>query len=220
MSPDPLRPYSVVSGVLREALRASGKGGVVVFGTGPETALLEEWMGKAGIDVIRPSDAALLGGASLLSACAGSEDTPRSPGSGGDITQDAAALAGRSLASVRGLLLLGPANKTELLLSPRGLVPDLLPLGDIFASQILDLTGDCTLPPALKGCSPKEVAAVDEALEAYYGGRLAQVEAFGGLKKDLRTRVSAGMREAQKGWRPLPLIPKLGVATLGLDLDL
>ena len=56
---DRLRPYKIITGVVREALRSSGRSGVVLSGGGPEQALLEEWFAKAEIPYLTPERSAL-----------------------------------------------------------------------------------------------------------------------------------------------------------------
>ena len=239
---DPHRASRIVTGVLKEALRASGRVGVVVSGGGPEATILLSWLDRAGIPRNIPSDAALEAARTNLLAVWDGEP-PASPqigqrsgspplrlgGAEGstleaapdwDLEAEASALAGAALARPLGLLHLGTANKTCLLLSWALPTQPVLPLGDVYASQVRHLVGSCTLPPCLRDAPPGTLQDVDGALRAYLEEGFRQEEALGGLAEPLRREVLAGLARARKAWHPLPLIPKLSGATLGLDLDL
>jgi len=244
MSPyfDSNRAFRIVTGVLKEALRASGRSGVVVSGGGPEEAILLGWLDQAGIPRRVPSDAAVDAarmilleageGAPLPSPPAGEEvgKPILMPGEAAgsaheadpewDLEAEASALAGAALARPRGLLHLGAANKSCLLLSGALPTQPVLPLGDVYASEVRSLAGSCTLPPCLRDASPGTLQDVDRALRAYLEEGFGQDEAFDGLAEPLRREVLAGLTRARKAWHPLPLVPKLSRATLGLDLDL
>jgi hypothetical protein len=65
----------------------------------------------------------------------------------------------------------------------------------------------------------EEVRAVDRALEDYYEKGHREGIAFRELGPALRSNVLDSLEKARRAWQPRPLIPKLGSATLGLDLD-
>lgn len=249
---DPQRPYTIITGVVREALRASGRKGVVLSGGGPEEALLEEWMARGDLPCLTPGAAArgqargLLVSlqreagtapnealASDLAGSARAEEPPApgdtgsvlgeeapAPGDGGS-TLDAAAsgIAGWALAWNADFLLAGTANKTSILLSGTLPIQPLLPLGDLYASQVAELAGAATLPPCLRGSSPAQIRAVDEALEAYLEEGFEKDEVFGEFAPPLGERIQEALALSRRAWRFGPLIPKLGRGTLGLDLD-
>jgi hypothetical protein len=114
----------------------------------------------------------------------------------------------------------GTATKTQLLLDYRPAYPSILPLGDLYASQILELAGGCTLPAGLVGMAAEEIYAVDSALRAYFEDGRSADEAFRELEPGRAQRIRHMLQESSRAWHPVPLIPKLGNATLGLDLDL
>lgn len=207
---DQNRPFTIITAVVRVALRSSGRSGVVVAGGGPEQTLLGEWLRKAGIPFVTPGEPALEQAQALLGSVRIGDP---------EMAAESSGLAGWGLAWAEKLLLLGTSNKTCLLLSPTKPVQSVLPLGDIFATQVAELAGAATLPPCLRGVPPEEIRAVDEALGAYYEGGFGEDTAFDGLDLHLRDAVLSALAEARRGWHPRPLIPKLGRATLGLDLD-
>ena len=210
---DPTRPYRIVTGVVREALRSSGRSGVVLAGGGPEEELLHRWLREARIPFVIPATASVERARELL-------DSLHLPGGGTpESGMEASELAGRAHAWAEGLLLLGSSNKTFLLLSPIPTSCEILPLGDLFASQISELTGDSSLPPCLRHVSAERLRAVDKALADYYEEGYGEDRAFGDLESDLRRTVLSALTQARRGWHPRPLVPKLGRATLGLDLD-
>ena len=103
-------------------------------------------------------------------------------------------------------LRLHTATKTCLLL---GNVPqaDVLPFGDLYASQLAELTG-----------APPEREALDQALRQFYDERIEWAAAVAHLSPeesaDLRDQLEAArFRRARTG-----LVPKLGGRTIGIDL--
>jgi hypothetical protein len=210
---DATRPYRIITGVVREALRSSGRPGVVLSGGGPEEDLLRRWLREAGIPFVTPGPASVDRALELLGSLL------QQAGATMELAAEASELAGRARARAEGLLLLGSSNKTCLLLSPLPTSCEVLPLGDLFASQISELTGDSTLPPCLRNVSGERIRAVDKALADYYEEGYGEDRAFGNLESDLRRTVLSALTIARRGWHPRPLVPKLGNATLGLDLD-
>ena len=89
--------------------------------------------------------------------------------------------------------------------------------GDLHSSRVGSLMG--TISPRLHGVSPDEVWAVGRALEAYYEKGYNEGVALGQLASGMRETVLTSLGRVNKGWYSKPLIPKLGGATLGLDLD-
>jgi hypothetical protein len=266
MSPyfDSNRAFRIVTGVLKEALRASGRSGVVVSGGGPEEAILLGWLDQAGIPRRVPSDDGVDAARMILLEAGEGAPLPSPPAAEGapppspiareeaplpsppageevdkpilmpgeaagsaheadpewNLEAEASALAGAALARPRGFLHLGTANKSCLLLSGALPTQPILPLGDVYASEVRSMAGSCTLPPCLLDASPGTLQDVDRALRAYLEEGFGQDDAFDGLAEPLRREVLAGLTRARKAWHPLPLVPKLSRATLGLDLDL
>jgi len=217
---DPTRAFRIVTGVVGEALRASRRAAVVISGGGPEETVLRGWLETAGIPWEPVTTAALEAARRVVVGSHGeASHGGRSP-SGWSMEAEASALAGAAQARARGLLQLGTANKTCILLSPTAPPQAVLPLGDLYASEIQALAGSCTLPPCLQGVSQGIVQDVDLALRAYLEEGSDQGRAFAGLDAGLRLEILAALADARRAWHPLPLVPKLSRATLGIDLDL
>mgnify|MGYP001819055456 CR=1 FL=1 len=216
---DSTRPFQLVIGVVREALRASKRPMAVVAGGGPEEILLVRWLERAQIPYETPLPEFVGMAEDLIWAVrkAGEERTPEgeagtlrgdvSPPLGGGGSPGASALAGAALARACGGLLLGAENKTCLLLSPMDGGETCLPLGDLYASDILDLVGAATLPGILVDQSPDTIRAVDKALEAYYGEGLGEEVAFRHLKEEVRESVLTTLSATRWRWQSRPLIP-------------
>ena len=214
------RLYTIITGVIREALRYSGRSAVMVVGGGPEEALLERWLADAHIPFQVPPRKVTEQMLPILENLGTGNGNLPGSSIGPALLQRASELAGQAVASVQDLLLLGTENKTGLLLAFPTTVQPILPLGDLYASQILELSGGCTLPHPLRGISTEELSAVDSALRAYFEDGLHPEMAFGKLEPDRSQQIRNMLEESRKKWHPLPLIPKLGDATLGTDLDL
>ena len=207
------RVRGLVLSVLEEALRRTGAGGAVVAGGGPEGTLLERWLSHGGISSFSPSpEAVALAQEVLLATDAGS-----GPGNGG---MGPRALASMALARRQDLLLLGTATRTLILLS-RTLPPEpILPLGDIFASEVLDIQGECTVPPILGGAGAEVVRTVDQGLQEWVTEAIAPECAFSAVDPALRPILVDALREAKRRWVFPYLVPPLRSPTLGIDLDL
>jgi hypothetical protein len=112
----------------------------------------------------------------------------------------------------------GVENKTALLLG--GALPPepLLPLGDLYASEVAELTGGWSAPPAVRRLAELAggVERLDEALRARFDERDPA-----GLER-LPEAARAPVREALASGRVSRLYPrivaKLGSRTLGIDL--
>jgi hypothetical protein len=211
------REAPIIVEVVRGVLRDRGAGGLVlVTPPGPEATLLEGWFTTAAIPVLRPGPRQV---ARLL-------DAFRDAGPAGDAGEDGGAAeqeeawraAGRVLAHREGFLPAHAVNRTALLLLGAALPPEpLLPLGDMPASRVLELTGACSLPEPFGalGRDPAAVAAVDRFL-AHREGRLP------GDAPPLPAPLEAGIlrRLAAGRWAmgAAVVIPRLGARTPGADL--
>ena len=222
------RPFRVVCGVIQEALRSSGREGVVLAGGGPESQLLEAWLSRAAIPFVLPPPGLLeranalwaegLGGPPPLPGTEGRSDPAWEwEGEKGWVVSG---LAGRALAAVTRRLLMGTESKSLLLLGHHPTQAPFLPLGDLYASEIEELAGDCTLPVAVRLPGPVPPTAVDRALRAHFEYDTPWEDATSHLPAPVEKAVTRGLARARFSWRPTPLIPKLGGATLGIDLDL
>lgn len=112
-----------------------------------------------------------------------------------------------------------PASKTALLL---GELPDaeLLPLGDVWASEVASLAGDWSAPDAVRALAAAagDVAALDQALRRWTDGREELAAALADLPPEAAERVAQALGQQRwRRWRP-GLVPKLTARTLGIDL--
>jgi hypothetical protein len=117
-----------------------------------------------------------------------------------------------------GALTAHPANKTELLLGAALPPEPLLPLGDLYASEVAALCGGWSASPEVRALAEAAggVEALDAALRRWLDGRdptgvdVLPAEAA----EQVRRRFRAG-RAARLAPR---IVPKLGTRTLGVDL--
>jgi hypothetical protein len=111
-----------------------------------------------------------------------------------------------------------PASKTVLLLGGELPPEPLLPLGDLWASEVAALQGGWSAPPEVAALAEAAggIEALDAALRRRMDGRDPRgLDALPGPAADLaRRRLAAGA--ASRRWPRL--VPKLGVRTLGADL--
>lgn len=189
------RLAAVIAGVVRTAARDAGRDRLVLVDDGsPEADLVERLLA----DGSQPS----------LERAGRSVDDP-----------EARRHAARTHAGPDGLLL-HPANKTVAVLWPDGLAEPVLPLADLYATQVHALAGGWSAPPSAR-------AAIDAA------GGIEAVDRFLTLlldeRRDVRTaaaHLDPGAADRlidryRAGWwwrRRLGVVPKVGPRTLGIDL--
>lgn len=208
------RARSIVLGVLDEALRRSGANGVVVAGRDPEGELLSRWVTGAGIPLQAPAEEEV---ALFREALLATSSGPAIPG---HRSLEAYRMAARALAGRSDLLLLGTATKTAILLSP-GLPPEpILPVGDLFATDVLEIQGECSVPPCLEDASESVLRTVDKALQRYLEGDMAIGDAFSQVDQPLRSVLEDTLQRVRRWWILRPLVPQFRSCTLGIDLDL
>lgn len=205
---------TIVMGVMEEAVRRAGARGVVLGGRGPEGTLLESWFAGSVIPVTTPPPEVLEAARELILRSISSHEATSIPG------LDGWNLAARVLAAREGLLLLGTATKTTVLLSPGRQLEPVLPLADLYASEILELRGECSVPPCLEGADEGIVRAVDLGLQEYLEGNLEPRDALPGVQEPFRFQVLEALQGVREGWMPTPLVPNFRPFTLGIDLDL
>jgi len=118
---------------------------------------------------------------------------------------------------LEGALTAHPANKTELLLG--ALPPEpLLPLGDLYASEVAELCGGWSASSEVRALAEDAggVEALDAALRRWLDGRdpagLAALPAGAAEQVNRRFRAGRAARLAPR------IVPKLGTRTLGVDL--
>jgi hypothetical protein len=132
---------------------------------------------------------------------------------GWQVWQGSSATAGDALVAY-------PACKTALLLAGRLPHCDLLPLGDLWASQIVALGGGWSADGALQDvvAAAGGVAALDGALQRLVEARMPAGEALRELPAGAAGEVER-LWEAGRWWRRhTGLVPKLTSRTLGIDL--
>lgn len=113
-----------------------------------------------------------------------------------------------------------PANKTALLLGGRIPPEPLLPVGDLYASQIEALAGGWTAPAVVRELAERAggIAALDGALAALVDERRAAGPALATLPPAVRPAVLAAFEQGRFARRRVGIVPKLGARTLGIDL--
>jgi len=118
-----------------------------------------------------------------------------------------------------GALPVAAASKTALLLGSRP-EADILLLGDLYYSQVIELAGSAQLSPEQSelatACGGPE--ALDRALSRYYDLRENWDTAVSELLPAARARLKHTLEAARFRRAHLGLIPKLGSRTLGIDL--
>ncbi len=217
----------IVVGVLRQALADSGAGALILLDDGsPEAGLAREWCtdaaGAAFVDVGREALAA-----GEMRAILEARPGWRAQGGGPNVDLDTLATEGRRLdgrlraaAVPGGALLAHPINKTALLLSSAAPPEPLLPLGDLWATDVRELAGGYTLPAPVRALA-EEVGGVDVldgVLRAYFDERRTLPDALAPLPESARARVAGALAAARFARRHLGLVPKLGPRTPGIDL--
>ena len=196
---DAERARSIVGGVLEEALRTTGRKAVVVLADGsPEARLLTEWC------------QATVGKARTLLAAAEPED------------QDVESLRYRArlIAREHNALTAHAANKTALLLGRDWPAEALLPLGDLYATQVAALARDWSLPPDAKRLVELAggIEAVDRALETWFERWQPPEVALSALPAECRGPFLEAVRSGRFWRERAGLIPKLSARTIGIDL--
>ena len=174
----------IVTAVLAEAVRVTGRGGIVVTCDGsPEARLLTSWC-RAFLSV------------PLRTRESGDEERGHSE-----------------------FLAAHPANKTALLLGRNFPLEPLLPLGDLYASQVKELTGGYNLPgQEWLAEAAGGIDALDRALQLHFESWLPADQAAEQLPKAARGPFLEAVR-AGRFWRERAgLIPKLSARTIGIDL--
>lgn len=117
-----------------------------------------------------------------------------------------------------GVLPAHPASKTALLL--RGELPPepLLPLGDLWATDVAALAGEWSAPPEVAAAAEAAggIGALDAALRGWTDGR--EGAALDRLPRESAGRVRALLAAGSASRRNPRIVPKLGGRTLCIDL--
>lgn len=207
MTAEEERARRVVGAVVRAALRETGRDGLVVAAP-PDArgALLGRWIGAWGLEAAPPAEVAEV----ARSLAAGAPD---------DAGPEHHRAAARILAGRRNLLPVHPIDKTSLLLGGAPPPEPLLPLGDLWASELAPWCGEPP-PPPLPRLDAGAREAVDRALARHLEERLPWERAARALEPEVATAVQRALERGR--WHRLwaPVVPKLGPRTPGIDLDL
>jgi hypothetical protein len=119
---------------------------------------------------------------------------------------------------MEGVLPAHPASKTALLL--RGELPPepLLPLGDVWATDVAALAGGWSAPPQVAAVAEAAggIEALDDALRGWIDGR--DRAALDRLPREAAERIRALLAAGSASRRNPRIVPKLGGRTLCLDL--
>lgn len=188
---------AVIGGVVAAAARDAGRSRLIIVERGgPETGLLERCLLEAHVPlpVERVGDAA------------------------GDVE---VARAHARRAAGGGGLLLDPVNKTVAVLWPELLAEPVLPLADLYATQVRDLAGGWSAPAEARELIERAggIDAVDAFLIRYLDERRPLDAALAGVPDAEAGRALRARLEAGWWWRRrVGLVPKLGARTLGIDL--
>lgn len=207
----------IVGGVIRQAVRDAGARGVAVLDdASPEARLALAWsvaaLGADAVITVPVPDSAAVDGFRALGLAP--PDVPRDR-----LVAELHRAAGRLVAADRDALLAHPANKTALLLGTAPPPEALLPLGDLYASQVAELAGGWTVPDAVRRLADRVggIDRLDTALVRWAEERRPAAEAFAPLG-DATDDLMAALEAARFARRRLGVIPKLGTRTLGFDL--
>lgn len=203
----PERVREVIVAVVRQALLDRGASRVAILDDGaPEAKLLGDWLGgslgdAAVVMVDRPPPEV--------------EPLLRSSGAGARMRREALRMAARLMDDV---VVASPENRTALLLG--GALPPepLLPLGDLFASQVMELCGGWSAPPEVAAIAERAggIDALDAALGALLDGR--DPAALDALPEAVRDEVREALARGRAARRSPYVVPKLSYRTLGIDL--
>ena len=204
------RIAEAVGAVARQCLADQGRGRVALLDDGsPEAALaasiLAAELGPDALVRVEVSEAEV---EPLLHFAA--------PGSPPDRVRDEARRTRARL--LDDALPAHPANKTELLLGA-SLPPEaLLPLGDLYASEVAELGGGWSASPEVRMLAEAAggIAVLDAALRRWLEGR--DPAALDALPAEAADQVKRRFRAGRAARLSPRTVPKLGTRTLGLDL--
>lgn len=204
------RLAEIVGLVVRQALSDRGAGAVALIDDGgPEAELAAGWLERAlpdgAVHRVTAAHAAL---ESLLQPAGGGAEAARA-------RSEALRFAARL---VPGAIVANPVNRTVVLLSGDPPPDPLLPLADLYASEVAELTGAWSGPDAVREIAERAggVAALDAALRARLEGR--DRDGLRSLPAGLAAEVDALLARGRAARRAAWIVPKIGYRTLGVDL--
>ncbi len=191
----------VLGGVLRESLRVSGRTGIVILDDGtPEARLLGQWCEQE------------LGSDRTWRVTANDAAEPEA--------EESMRFRARVLARERNALTAHCANKTALLLGREFPVEPLLPLGDLYATQIAVLAGDWSGPADMRQLVELAggIEATDHALGSWFERWQPADSAVADLPAASRGPFLEAVRRGRFWRERAGLVPKLTTRTIGIDL--
>jgi hypothetical protein len=195
---------AVIGGVIRQTLADSRAAGLVVLEAAtPEGRLLVDIaVSSIGRDRVHQARPAGSGEASLAER----EEMER--------------MTARIAARARSFMVAHPANKTILLLGPSLPPESLLPLGDLYASDVRALMGGATLSEDVRAIADSAggLDRLDGALAAWLEGRRSLEDALAALPETVRAAIRTRLAAKQPERRWPRCVPKLGGRTLWIDL--
>lgn len=117
-----------------------------------------------------------------------------------------------------GVLPAHPASKTALLLGGELPPEPLLPLGDLWATDVAALAGGWSAPPEVAALAEAAggIDALDDALRRRIDGRDAR--GLDGLPREAAAGVRARLAAGSAARRNPRIVPKLAGRTIGIDL--
>lgn len=203
------RIAEVVGAVARQALRDRGAERIALLDDGgPEADLAARILGGA------------LGEGAVLRVTAGDAEVESvlhlSPGTAAEpLRHEIRRLRARL---TPGALPAHPGNKTALLLNARLPPEPLLPLGDLWASEVAELAGDWSAPPGVRRIAEQAggIGVLDDALRAYVDRR--DPRGLEALPADAADAVRRALAAGRAGRMYPVIVPKVGARTLGVDL--
>ncbi|HEX2209197.1 MAG TPA: hypothetical protein VHG93_16065 [Longimicrobium sp.] len=200
------RVAEVIGAVARQALADRGRARIALLDDGSHEArladsILRGELGPEAIICITVDD-------SDVQALAGGVDTAR-------VRDEVRRMLARLEADA---LPAHPANKTALLLGGDPPPEPLLPLGDLWATDVLALRGGWSASPEVEALAEEAggIAALDGALRRLIDGRDAS--ALHALPAEVAARTRAMLAAGSAGRRYPCIVPKLGGRTLFSDL--
>lgn len=204
------RIRTIVVGVVEAVLEARAARGVVLTGPeSPERRLLLRWLGEhAAVPDEETVERVRDGLAGVR------PDAPPVV-----VDEEARRAVAHTVAAAEDFVCASVIHKTALVLGSELPPEPLLPLGDVWASEVAAVAGGCTLPAALAGVGPATLVSVDRALRAHLEEGRDREDALAPLELALRERLTELLARRRWGRFRTPVVPKLGLRTVGIDLE-
>lgn len=202
------RIASTVAAVVRQALLDAGVGRV---------ALLDDGSPEAGF-AARILHSALGGEAVVRVTTEGADAKMPFPEAGGPPDTLQAEIRRFRARLLPDALVAAADNKTALLLDGPLPPEPLLPLGDLYASEVAALAGDWSASAEVRGLAEAcgGIAALDAALRARIDGRAP--DALRALPPGMAEAVERALHRGRSSRLFPRIVPKIGARTLGVDL--